>query len=926
MPGKHDIREIHVVCNTHWDREFRETFEITRRALLDMMDITLDLLATDRRYASYTLDAHAILVEDYLEMRPERRAQVEQMLAERRLFIGPWYTLPDAMNTGGEALVRNLIRARAVADSLGGRCMRAGYTPNNWGQPSQMPQLFRGFGIDSALIYRGISPHECPSEFIWEGADGSEVLGHRFARLARYNWYYLVYRPATRGVEPTEKQTLLAGSTEKPFRIADNRSRATPNFRLLDPAVRCDDGRAAEAVRAMLDLEGPDSSTGLFLSMHGHDMSVAHPLDADVVKAAVDALPPGCTVKMSNLEDFIESVRVGLDAETATRLTGERRMNLKEGFWTYLLPGTISARTYLKVLNTEAEDALTGEAEPLACLATALGGEYPARYLERAWGFLLSNHTHDANAGCAPDRVCADMEYRYRQCLDIADICSQDAMKHIARNLDGGAGPAGEIKLVVFNPLPRTRSEVVEFELAIPETSAARSVRLVDETGQECEIDVVGSRDDSLFVDNHWDVPTYTEVTTFKARALLNNLPPLGYATFGVQPREDEPEPGETLARADFVMENEHLQASIRPDGTVDLLHHATGRTYYGLNHYRDQGEAGNAWTHQSPAEDEVIETRGETAKLEWTERTPLSATVRATVTMLVPAEGVDGKHRSPERVALTLDTYYTVLKGDPRLLVRVEFDNRARDHWLRAVFPTDVETTVVHADTHFDVVERTIKHPDDQGWIEPFSGTAPMHSMVDLSDSGGGLALLTAGLLEYEVFDDARRSLVLSLVRSFPIKLQVSEEKMEVLPDTGVQCPGPQCFRYALLPHAGDYVACEALLWARRLNNPPRAVQIAPAGGHLPPRFSLIRVEGRGLVVTAVKKAERSNELLIRLFNSSAETQEGTVSFGCDVASLTVAKLDESPNETLPVADNSISLSVPPKKILTLLAELKEG
>ena len=73
-PDASHIRQIKVVSNTHWDREFRRSFEKTRRRLLTMLDMVLDILEKDPKYHSFTLDGHSILLEDYLEMRPERAA------------------------------------------------------------------------------------------------------------------------------------------------------------------------------------------------------------------------------------------------------------------------------------------------------------------------------------------------------------------------------------------------------------------------------------------------------------------------------------------------------------------------------------------------------------------------------------------------------------------------------------------------------------------------------------------------------------------------------------------------------------------------------------------------------------------------------------------------------------------------------------
>lgn len=925
MNSKHRIREIHVVANTHWDREFRETFEITRRQLLDMFDVTINLLEADPRYASFMLDAHAVLVEDYLEIRPERRAAISRLLQARRLFMGPWYTLPDSMNVGGESLVRNFLRARQVAKDLGAECMRVGYTPNNWGQPSQMPQIFRGFGIDSALIYRGISLHECPSEFLWAGADGSEVYGHRFGKLARYNWYYLVYRPVTRGVKPTDKLHPLAGSPEKPFRIADGRSRATANFRLLEPAMRCDREAIVPALEAMLDLEGPDSSSGLFLAMHGHDISVAHPADPEMVEIAQEELAGRYDVRFSNLEDFVARLRESVDREKLVRLSGERRMNLKEGFWTYLLPSTISARTYLKVLNTETENGLIQEAEPLCTLAAVLGAEYPARYFSRAWGFLLGNHTHDANAGCAPDRVCADMEYRFRQCQDIANLCSEDAMRFVAQHIRPAAGHKDAQRLLVFNSLPYSRDEVVRLEIALPQPTNADTVELVAPDGKIVPTAVETAETDSLFVDNPWDVPTYAEVKRFRLHALLTDLPALGYRAYSVRPAKQAAGTLQPIAPAADVLENEHVRVTVRPDGTVDLRHKPTGREYTQLNYLRDQGEVGNAWSQDSPQEDTIIESRGGQARLTLVQSDTLAATIRVELSLDLPTDCPDRSRRSATRKTMPVQVAYTLYRGDPRLHVKVQFDNVAKDHWLRAMFPTGLQTDVVHADTHFDIVTRPIAHPDDKGWIERFRGTAPMHQMVDLNDGVAGLAVLTTGLFEYEVFDEPTRPIALSLVRSFPIRLQVSEEKLEVLPDTGVQCPGPQSFRYAILAHAGTTIDAQVLSWAQRFNTPPRAAQLGGGAGGLPEQLSLVAVQGPGLVATAVKRAEAGDAFLVRLFNADMVPRAGRVVFGRPVQRVRRAELDESPKESMNLLNNGVDVAVGPKKILTLLVEFRK-
>ena len=114
-------KQIKVVSNTHWDREFRHSFEKTRRHLMDMLDTTLDILEGDPKYNSFTMDGHSIMIDDYLEMRPERREQVEKFIKQGRLVIGPYYTLAEEFSVGQEPIVRNLIYGRKTVRKYGGK-------------------------------------------------------------------------------------------------------------------------------------------------------------------------------------------------------------------------------------------------------------------------------------------------------------------------------------------------------------------------------------------------------------------------------------------------------------------------------------------------------------------------------------------------------------------------------------------------------------------------------------------------------------------------------------------------------------------------------------------------------------------------------------------------------------------------------------
>jgi mannosylglycerate hydrolase len=923
-PDSSHIKQIKVVSNTHWDREFRRSFEKTRRRLLTMLDTALDILEKDPDYHSFTLDGHSILVEDYLEMRPERKPLIEELVKAGRLVLGPYYTLAEEFSISQESLVRNLLWGRKTVERFGGQTGTVAYTPSSWGQTGQLPQILKSFGLTRMMFYRGISHHESDAEFLWSAPDGSTVLASRFALYARYNWYYLVHRAVTTG-KTFDKAYVWGERDEAPFRFADGLQGEDQAFDLKSPAMDYDPGRLADAIEEMVRLEGPHFTTEVFLAMNGHDISVPHPLESTVISDARRLMGHRYSIEHTGLEDYWQEMEKHLQPDALPRLTGERRSYLKQGMWTFLFPGTVSARTYLKQQDFRASNLLVGDAEPLACLALSLGGEYPARYLDRAWRYLLSNHTHDANGGCAPDQVCLDMEYRYRKVGDLAEIVIEDAMSHVAGNLGMADQERDACQLVVFNTLPFPRDEVMLLDLELPSALPAQAVSLSSDGDPEVEIQPVGSEKSSSFVDSIWDVPRILPTQRLRFYARLGDLPALGYRSYRVVPRQEEARNPGTLITGPNSMENEALRVTVNSNGTIDLFCKATGRTYRRLNYLTDQGECGSAWRHQSPRLDAICNSLGAAAGISVVESGPLSAAIRAEYEFRVPLDCPDGEARNASLVSLPVRVEYRLQRDNPLLMISLTMENRAKDHWLRANFPSGLQTEVSWADSHFDVISRPIALPDSTGWAERAGGTHPLGTFVALSEGPHLLAILPKGLFEYEVFQDDETTLALTLIRACRIRLAVSEEKQTELPDEGIQCPGIQRFEYAVATGTDAWSAADLSRLARRRSSPLRAAICGRGKGDLPMQRSLFQMEGDDLQVSCVKLAEDGDGLIIRVFNFAPAEAKGVFSFCRNIRSAHSCRMDEAILEQIPVSSGSLSFTLEAKKIATFRITLEE-
>ncbi len=205
-------RTLVVVSHTHWDREWYQPFEAFRARLVRMMDSLLDLLERDPEYKHFVLDGQTVPLDDYLEIRPDRRADIERLVRDGRLLIGPNYMLPDEFLIGGEAHdPQPDVRASARRGSTG-ELMMVGYSPDAFGHIAHLPAILRGFGIDSVLIWRGVGPEATTSRVPLGGAGRLRGAGGALRRTATGYMAERCRRTRTRCADASRNVRNLAGA------------------------------------------------------------------------------------------------------------------------------------------------------------------------------------------------------------------------------------------------------------------------------------------------------------------------------------------------------------------------------------------------------------------------------------------------------------------------------------------------------------------------------------------------------------------------------------------------------------------------------------------------------------------------------------------------------------------------------------------
>jgi len=923
--------EFHVISNTHWDREWRFPFERTRAMLVEMMDRLLDLLDTCEGFRFFHLDAHTVCLEDYLEVRPERRDDLARHVSSGRLLVGPWYTLPDACSCSGEALVRNLLRGHRQAAEFG-RVMKVGYTPNGFGQPSQLPQLYAGFGIDTIMFYRGVPRHEVKSEFIWEGADGTRAMAFRFGKYARYNFFFLVYRPVVHNRKAFEcEYKWEEGSL--PFRL--DRPLSYEPYYLLDFTPQFDAERITPGLEEMLECDADTMTTPIVIAMQGCDSTAPDDMEIRIIDEANRRLGQE-KVFHGSLEDVVAKIRELAPADLQVA-RGEMRSTLHSGGQTDLYPAIYGCRVYLRQANAVSEGLLENRAEPAAAMAWLLGEEYPTGLLRLAWKLLLQNHAHDSIGGCAMDRVHEDVMNRFARCDDISHEVARMSLAKLVRHIDTSDQPDDAVLLLAVNTLPHPREETISAAVDLPVAGAADEIEILTLDGNRLPHQVDWSEQLHPTVQKPNDIPSPFHCVRHHVHFMAPQLPAMGWRAFVVRPATTRRRTFPRISRRANELENEHLKVVVNKDGTFDLTHLATGRTYAGLHHFESEGETGDPWNRMTPDIDETFTSRGGRARITRLDNGPLAASIEILITMKLP-EGVlpDRSRRSAKLVDYPIRTVITLRRGSRLLDIRTTVDNVVKDHRLRLMLPTNLAAEYSWGHMPFDVVKRPVHVPSGEGWLEPPTGCHPQKWFVDLSDGTAGLAFINQGITQYEVLETGERTIAVTFFRCFAMRNSV--QNIDYPDQPGSQCQGRHEFRYALLPHRGDYDTGGVMAEAARWNVPPIICQIGTGAGvarppegargmqgavasPLPPQCSLLEVTPADLAFSGIKPSEDGTGLLLRLYNPTERSIPGEIITRAPVAAAWETRLDETPLRDLPVQDgNRIKLgNTGPKRVVTV-------
>ncbi len=865
------LAELYVVSHTHWDREWYHTAERFRQRLVRVVDELLD--APPTAGDSFLLDGQAVLLDDYLAVRPERAAELSALLRDGQLEAGPWYVLPDELIPSGEALVRNLALGRATVRRLRGNPPPVLYCPDSFGHPAILPDLAAGFGCDVALVWRGYGGARSVNADVarWRGAAGADVL---------------LYHLPPDGYE----------------------------FGSSLPVDADDASRRVTTIAAALDSR---AITGTAILLNGADHHARQRLRDEAITALARAATP-VRVHASSLRSAAAAIAAAAANVTLAEVAGELRDSYG---YTWTLQGTLATRAAQKRRNARAERRLVDDVEPWIALARGVDDAATRALLSATWRTLLLAHPHDTLCGTSIDAVAHAFDTRLatveRESAGLREDAVLALLAHDREHARTNAS-AWRPAVVIRNPVARARGGVAELTLratiadvAVGPGSAGRQEarrRLGGWRVEGVPLQILSRREHIELTESPRAYPDADHVAEVRALGWVGEIG--GYVVEtrllgGKATTVTAPTP---VVVTGTTLDNGRIRVDVSDDGRVTLADRERSRTVADLLSFERMRDVGDLYTPSLR------------------ERLPAPSASRIRVSKRGPLRGeitvdyaIGTGRRSAIQLVLQLDA------GSRALRIHVRGANHERDQRLRVRIATRLSGAYTLADAAFLPVRRTaLDVSDADAAMERVVPTAPLHRWVARFTQDAGCALASDGLAEYESTPDG--DIVVTLVRS------VGELSRADLPERpghagwpaptpDAQCLGAYEARFAVMLVGADAAATrgEIVQFAEDALIPivgetlrSNLLDARRVGG--------LELHGAGLVFSAALPAQRDGWCVLRCVNLREESVSGEWRTGWTVEQAVRARLDETPGEPLAVHHGVVSFVAGPREITTIL------
>ena len=504
-------------------------------------------------------------------------------------------------------------------------------------------------------------------------------------------------------------------------------------------------------------------------------------------------------------------------------------------------------------------------AEKYSSLAWLEGRPYPATELNDAWKKVLFNQFHDLAAGSGIGIIYQDAQRDYNQVRWATNEVSSKALGTIQARID--TREAGAVPVVVFNPLGWQRSGLVKVDVQMP-SATANGISVLDAKGSVLPAEVISSD---------------AQTNTYHLLVEVPSVPSLGYEVLHVVSKRlpfssDLKVSGTTL-------ENGTLKVTVDPrNGCITSLYNkkdnfealAPGGCGNQLQVFHDTPQADDAWNIDPGTLDHF---------------TPLTRADSVQVLEKGPLRGIIRVSRRWHNSNFVQDI--VLYAHSDQVDVVNDIDWHETHILLKAAFPLAASSPMATYEIPYGTIERPTTR--NNSW-EQAKFEVPALRWADLGDGKHGFSLINESKYGY----DCKGSLLrLTLLRS-PVEPDPNADR------------GHHHFSYSLYPHSGDWKAALTIRRGYEFNYKLQALQVEPHQGALPLEHSFVSLDDKNVILTAVKKAEDANGIIVRFYEWAGKDSNVMIHVPSGASSATLTNLMEKPEGTPLRVSGSDEVTVP--------------
>ncbi len=839
---------IYLVPHTHYDAVWVFTKE-------DYFYINIELILRNAveliQKSDYKfLIEQTALIEEIERRNPLLFEQIAKLIQGGKIEIADGeYLMADTMMPNGETLVREILFGKRYVREKFGVDVPVMWAADSFGYNAQLPQILVKSGYKYFAFRRG-ADRDKPSEFWWQGLDGTKILSH---------WMPLGYR-AGLDLSALEESfaTLKAAATTRHILMPSGSGVTPPQ---------------------------PETSRTVKKWNRTHEDS---------------------KMKIARSRDFFAAME-----KEAANLEA-RKGELYCGRYSEVFPNVCSSRIWIKQKLRKSENLLLA-CEKWATIAWLLGIPYPADEFNDNWKKILWGAFHDVAPGTGIDECYEEARDNFAHLEDYLPQTLWDLLSFISQNL------RDREDVIVFNPLSWEVRNWVEVELWFKRGDFKRIEGLRSDQ-EEVEVEVL---EFTRYSDDSYQTVKIGFVAT---------VPALGYRTYKIMSRNPRDLKTPKIKVKGNRIQNQFFDVKVdSSNGLIEVSQ--DGKFVVKGNELVLEEEIGDLYYHRQNLEESFKTERDEGIK--YGKFRMKSFKINKTpLRRIIEIESDYFSLRWPYRLVekfgsrlwrhkfLSLAKKIIIYEDIPRIDFRTTIDNRHPQVRIRVKFSTDIDSPEYQSETQFGVVSRPVDqyhfHPEEQ-WLEEPCGIYPALNWIDYSDDEKGVTLINKGLPAHEVRE---KELYLTLLRSV-LMLSSDGETGPAIPTPDAQEFKTYQFEYSLFPHREDWKKANSFLPANEFNHNLIGFQLPPETRKkirtLPSRLSFVELKPENLVLVALKKAENTNEVVLRFFETKGEKTSGVVSLFKEPVSAKVVNLLEEEEGEIECRGGEIRVEVNPFEIVTL-------